>query len=129
MFFYPRQKLQKAKNAAASLPLPQQQSIKLLVYQTFSLPPSSCKSNFFRKTVRRTVIETIAGIKNWSAPKISRQIKDATTPTMALVWFFVLRHCSTNTTRNSAVMEKSIPVELKFSTVPNREPTTLPVIQ
>ena len=42
---------------------------------------------------------------------------------------FDVSHCSTNTVTNRAVMEKSIPFELKSSTVPIIAPSAVPITQ
>ena len=69
------------------------------------------------------------GIRKLPLPKITRQMTEAATPTMAAAWSLVLSHCSTNTVTNRAVRAKSMPSVLKLMTAPRREPSTLPSTQ
>ena len=72
---------------------------------------------------------TMDGIRKSLLPKISRQTSDTPSPTSAGVWSRLAFHCSVITTRNSAVIEKSMPVVSNGSTLPSSAPATPPAIQ
>ena len=56
---------------------------------------------------------SMEGIRKLLLPKIKRQTSETPSPTSAGVWSLLAFHCSVMTTRNSAVMEKSMPVVSK----------------
>ena len=74
------------------------------------------------------IIMIIAGMRKISGPNIRRHKRVAATPVIAGIWFLELTHCSTKTVVNSAVIAKSIPVELKVSAAPIHPPSTDPTI-
>lgn len=75
------------------------------------------------------MMPSIEGMRKLLLPKTARQTSETPSPTSAGVWSLLLRHCSTMTTRNSAVIEKSMPVVSKGMTLPSSVPATLPATQ
>lgn len=82
-----------------------------------------------RSSVSAAVMPSMDGIRKLLLPKMTRQISETPSPTSAGVWSLPARHCSTMTTRNSAVIEKSMPVVSKGMMLPSSVPVTLPATQ